>query len=80
MNLLQFYRGACAIPDADSVVLTGGGMGPEFSIDEVYNKVVRYNKDGWVEDLPQLIVGRSNHACGSYVNRDNVKVRVSIRK
>ena len=46
---------ACAIPDpaGPSVVVTGG-----------YNSTVsRYNRNGWVEDLAKLTVGRYTHGC-----------------
>ena len=28
----------------------------------------RYRREGWVEDLPPLNVGRYEHGCGSYVS------------
>ena len=28
----------------------------------------RYGLEGWLEDLPQLNVGRFEHGCGSYVS------------
>ena len=36
--------------------------------------VVRYNEDGFVEDLPQLISGRWSHACSSFTNSRGEKV------
>jgi len=62
---------ACSIPDLDghSVVLTGGGF------DEEVSKVVtRYNKHGFVEDMPQLTVGRFDHACAAYQRDDGTQV------
>ena len=55
-----FYRQACAIPDTDTVIITGG-----------YNTettVSRYSVQGWQEDLPALTKGRLNHACTSYMS------------
>ena len=34
----------------------------------LYCTVSRYGRAGWLEDLPSLNVGRSNHGCGSYVS------------
>ena len=30
-----------------------------------------YNETGWIEDLPPLNFGRSNHGCNSFVNQNN---------
>ena len=59
---------SCSIPDVDSVVVTGGQ----------YSKgdVVRYNEDGFVEDLPQLISGRWSHACSWYTNSQGAMVNM----
>ena len=68
--IYTIYRSVCAIPDliTDSVVLTGG----------VYTKQVvsRYDRLGWVEDLPQMIEGRYNHGCGSYLRVDGTQVSI----
>lgn len=37
--------------------------------------VVRYNEDGFVEDLPQLIGGRWSHACSWFTNSRGEKVK-----
>merc|ERR1711971_1040605 len=49
---------ACAIPQEDSVIVTGGV--------DTKNTVSVYNVEGWQEDLPPLNNGRSRHACSSY--------------
>ena len=41
--------------------------------------VVRYNEDGFVEDLPQLISGRWSHACSLFTNSRGEKVKNMIR-
>jgi len=51
-------RWACAIPQEDSVIVTGG-----LSTKTI---VSVYNTEGWLEDLPPLNTGRSSHACTSY--------------
>ena len=56
--IIFIYSWACEIPDVDSVILTGG--------DKTRNKVSRYNKDGWMEDLPDMIGGRWGHGCAGY--------------
>ena len=30
--------------------------------------MVKYDKAGWVEDLPSLITGRKNHGCADYTD------------
>ena len=60
MIKIIIYSRACAIPDGEAVVLTGG----ESSI--IRSKVSRYNKDGWMEDLPDLNMGRWAHGCAGY--------------
>ena len=55
------YRGACSITDSNSVVITG------------YNNV-RYNTDGFMEDLPRLFTARSSHACALYTTDTGAKV------
>jgi len=59
---------ACAISDliTDSVIITGGYFTEQ--------GVERYNMMGWVEDLPQLIEGRYDHGCGSYLRVDGTQV------
>ena len=52
-----YYSEACAIPDTETVVITNGE-----------NKVSRYSVRGWKEDLPDLITGRRNCACTSYIS------------
>ena len=52
------YSDSCAIPDVDTVIITGG-----------YNNlktVSVYNVQGWQEDLAPLNTGRRDHACSSY--------------
>ena len=58
---------SCAINEGDSVVVTGGWGSDK--------RAVRYNRAGWVEDLPNLLTGNRYHACGHYTNNDNQKVR-----
>ena len=61
ISLYILYRAACAIPDPDdaSVVLTGGWF--------TRNKVSRYNRSGWVEDLANMTEGRFGHGCAGYM-------------
>ena len=56
---------SCSINDGDSVVITGGA-GKERG--EIEKRVTRYNKDKWVEDMPNLNKRRKDHACGMYYN------------
>ena len=69
-NINIYYRSACAIPDGDSVILTGGR----------YTKqtVSRYDSTGYVGNLADLRVGRYNHGCGSYLRHDGTKVSIGF--
>ena len=49
---------ACAIPNSDTVIITGGTS--------TLNTVAVYNVGGWQEDLPPLNTGRYYHACSSF--------------
>ena len=40
--------------------------------------VVRYNEDGFVEDLPDLKTGRFSHACSWYINSQDKMVKKDI--
>ena len=68
------FSDACAIPDGNSVVLTGGMM--------TLNKVSRYQMDqGWVEDLPELKFGRYYHGCAAFTKEDEkVRLFLNIKK
>ena len=66
-----YYRNACSISLVDSVIITGGGY--------TRNIVSRYSRDGWVEDLPSLKVGRSSHGCSQYLSGgEQVRLTISI--
>ena len=65
------FRYACAIPDpaGSSVVLTGGsdtisGHGVPGT---PYKTVTRYDRSGWVEDLPDMTLGRLRHGCAGFM-------------
>ena len=55
-----YYRLACSIPLGDKVVLTGGAY--------TMKTVSRYDKDGWVGDMPSLNQGRHSHGCTAFVS------------
>ena len=48
------------------MILTGGYS--------TRNKVSVFNKNGFVEQLPDLLTGRYLHACGFFINNDKNKV------
>ena len=70
--LCNYFSDACAIPDGDSVLVTGGRKynNKDFKPTNVdYSgsaKVHRYNLEGWVEELPDLTVGRRMHGCAAF--------------
>ena len=47
----------------NSVIITGGYYS--------YTRVASYSHDGYLEDLPGLITGRSDHACGHFIDTQN---------
>ena len=57
---MQLSSYACAIPDQEAVVITGGVA--------TSRTVSVYNDQGWVEDMSQLNTGRYQHACTSYMS------------
>ena len=61
-TLKYLLHSACTIQFDDLVIVTGG------------QKVSVYNISGWVEDLPDLVQGRSDHGCGHFINNDNKMV------
>ena len=71
MRVLNRYT--CAIQLSDSVIMTGGG-----DTAEGMNMVARYGIDGFMEDLPSLVVGRKEHGCGSYLREDRTQVSTYI--
>ena len=62
-------QSACAINDLSSVVVTGGDF---TKVNVSVYALGAYQ--GWMYDLPSLKVGRSNHACTSYVSSDGDQV------
>ena len=71
MCIFQYFSRACAIRDDgyNSVVVTGGS-----TTLSIFDRVVRYNRQGNFTDLPKLNIGRFGHACGHYINDKNQKV------
>ena len=59
---MHLLSGACAIADDNSVIITGGGWNGDY-----YDNVTRYNMKGYVETLPNMLLGRSYHGCTSFV-------------
>ena len=61
------FRYACSIELKEMVILTGGA--------NTMSRVTVYNNEGFVEDWPELNMGRYEHGCGHYVNTDSKVVR-----
>merc|ERR1719186_135094 len=57
-SLVADHWKACAIANKDSTIITGGR--------DTMKVVARYNLQGHVENLPEMIQGRWYHGCGSY--------------
>jgi len=65
---------ACGIEDEGTLIITGGGSNG-FDESMASNVVQRYNRQGYVEDLPQMNHARTEHGCGFY-HKDGKKVLV----
>jgi len=65
---VPWTRRACAINDIDSTIVTGNYLDLDDNGKTYYGgrKVVRYNIQGYVEDLPEMNQGRWGHGCGAY--------------
>ena len=81
MQLL--FSGACSIElttgslyNAPSIVMSGviltGGK-PTYRNKWRSNRVVQYDMNGFVADLPDLVTGRMDHACSFYYGRASVE-------
>ena len=63
---ILFISLACGFADDDTYIITGGWNN---------NRIVsKYDKNGWIEDLPNLNNGRSRHGCGTFVDDNSNKV------
>ena len=60
-----FFSYSCLIDEGNTFLLTGGYKS---------GTVSRYNINGWVEDLDDLITARYGHGCSQFTNRDGYKV------
>ena len=66
----NIFSYACAIPEGDSVVLTGGMITTSY-VSMAESRVTRYRIDqGWVKDLPELNIGRYYHGCAAFTKDD----------
>ena len=67
-NIL-FFSNACGFADDDdgTYIMTGG-------LGATLKTVSKYNKDGWMEDLPSLNTERNRHGCGTYLDSNNNRV------
>ena len=57
-------------------MITGGRTRGHYN--NPWNLVSRYNRNGFVEDLPNLNNARMGHGCGHYVNSNKQKVCINI--
>ena len=65
---MNSYSYACAIPDNEAVVITGGVATPR--------TVSVYSPQGWEEDMSQLNTGRYQHACTSYMSAEKRVINI----
>ena len=42
--------------------------------------ILRYGERGFVEELPQLTMGRHSHGCAAYIDTEGVKVEILATK
>ena len=72
------YRMSCSINDGSTVVIIGSAIWDhmfEWSFSG-HSKVVRYNTEGFVEELPELNFGRYDHGCGGYNTESGARVGI----
>merc|ERR1712107_660119 len=62
-------RYSCLIDEGESFLLNGGGY-------PVVSTVSRYNINGWVEDLDDLITGRYAPGCTQYKNHLGARINL----
>ena len=67
-----FFSWSCLIDEGNTFLLTGGAKGRGELIG--VTTVSRYNINGWVEDLGNLITGRWSHGCSQFTNKHGYKV------
>ena len=70
-----YFSASCAIPDTrdETLYITGRAYSD-------FNKVQQYGPEGFIADLPDLITGRSNHACaGYYDDQDHFVLLVAVQ-
>ena len=67
-NNILIFSGSCGVDMGDQYVVIGGGVG---SIN-----VTLYNDYGFVRNLPDLVLGRWNHACARFQNGNGDMVGV----
>ena len=63
-----FISRFCGIADEDdgSYIITGGV--------DTRKTVTKYDKNGFMEDLPSLNTGRWDHGCGTYLDSNSQNV------
>ena len=47
----------------DSFIITGGSYSGN-----IMSRVIAFNENGWLKNLPDLIVKRVNHGCTSFIS------------
>merc|ERR1711963_130229 len=69
---------ACSITDTSSFVITGGIYDGSrgWNSSTLTSRVSRYDKNGWVENLPSLLTARGRHGCTLYTTDTGDKVYV----
>ena len=74
------FRYPCGIPDSrnEYLYITGRIEQGRGNKDEVGNKVAKFGPNGFIEFLPSLKTGRTNHVCAGYYNsQDNFVLLVA---
>ena len=65
-----FFSESCLIDEGETFLVTGG-----YDSGGAVSTVSRYNINGWIEDLDDLITGRTHHGCLQYSNTLGDRVR-----
>ena len=74
--VITLYSYACGVEVGDHYIVTGGF---EYSEDDkALETVAEYSQAGFVRYLPNMIQGRSYHACSYFTNGDGETVRIIL--
>ena len=67
-------RNSCSIQFQNFVIVTGGHVDVNGITDG--KQATQYFADGTSTDLPNLLIPRKDHSCGSYIRQDGTQAKM----